>query len=88
MLWRLNWLADTSARGMAMSCTIMANYRYNADDIDDNSRRYAENQLLAASDHVLDLVRQLPTAAATAAPAVVGARRAREPAAADPAVTR
>jgi len=39
----------------------MANYRYHPDDIDENSRRYAESQVLAASDHVLDLVRQLPT---------------------------
>lgn len=84
VLWRLNWLADTSARGMAMSCTIMANYRYHPDDIDDNSRRYAENQVMTASDHVLDLVRQLP-AACTAA----GQRRPREPAAtANPVVTR
>ena len=67
-----------------MSCTIMANYRYNADDIDDNSRRYAENQLLAASDQVLDLVRQLPAAAAHG----VGVRRTREPSTSNPAVTR
>jgi len=80
VLWRLNWLADTSARGLAMSCTIMANYRYNPDDIDDNSRRYAENQVLAASDQVLDLVRQLPAAANT--------RRTHEPAATNPVVTR
>ena len=79
VLWRLNWLADTSSRGLAMSCTIMANYRYGADDIDDNSRRYAEEQVLAASDQVLDLVRQLPAAV----------RRPHDPpAAANPPVTR
>lgn len=27
VMWRLNWLADTSARGMAQSCGIMMNYR-------------------------------------------------------------
>ena len=58
----------------------MANYRYNPDDIDDNSRRYAENQVLAASDQVLDLVRQLPAAANT--------RRTHEPAATNPVITR
>jgi hypothetical protein len=26
-LWRLNWLADPSPRGMANSCGIMVNYR-------------------------------------------------------------
>lgn len=60
VLWRLNWLADTSPRGVSVSCTIMANYRYYLEDIDSNSRSYAENQVLAASDQVLDLVRQLP----------------------------
>jgi len=90
VLWRLNWLADTSARGLAMSCSIMANYRYSTDDIDDNSRRYAESQVLAASDQVLDLVRQLPAAAAAAATDVGAPRRTREPsaAAANAPVTR
>jgi len=66
-----------------MSCTIMANYRYDPDDIDDNSRRYAESQVLTASDQVLDLVRQLPVATSAA-----GARRPRDPAATNPVVTR
>jgi len=61
----------------------MANYRYHPDDIDDNSRRYAENQLLVASDQVLDLVRQLPSATSA-----VGSRRTREPTTANPVVTR
>jgi len=68
-----------------MSCTIMANYRYHPDDIDDNSRRYAESQVLSASDQVLDLVRQLPAAPATSA---VGPRRPREPSTTNPIVTR
>ena len=62
----------------------MANYRYHPDDIDDNSRRYAENQVLAASDQVLDLVRQLPTATTAAA----GPRRPRESTTTNPIVTR
>jgi len=74
-----------------MSCTIMANYRYHPDDVDDNSRRYAEEQVLAASDQVLDLVRQLPPAAPVAASAAASApRRSREPSSATnpPVVTR
>jgi malonyl-CoA decarboxylase len=75
VLWRLNWLADTSPRGVTVSCTIMANYRYYLDDIDSNSRNYAENQVLAASDQVLDLVRQLP---ASTQVATVNSRLSRE----------
>ena len=60
VLWRLNWLADTTPRGVAVSCTIMANYRYYLDETDSNRRKYIENQVLTASDQVLDLLRQLP----------------------------
>jgi len=88
VLWRLNWLADTSARGLAMSCTIMANYRYHPDEIDENSRRYAENQLLVASDHVLDLVRQLPSTAAGSTPAGAPLRTHEPTPSANPIVTR
>ena len=62
----------------------MANYRYDPDDIDDNSRHYAERQVLAASEHVLELVRQLPTATTAAATATAtstgggGPRRPRD----------
>jgi len=84
VLWRLNWLADTTQRGLSMSCTIMANYRYHPDDIDDNSRRYAESQVLTASDQVLDLVRQLPAAPTSAVPG----RRPREPTSTNTVVTR
>lgn len=27
-MWRINWMADPSPRGMANSCGIMVNYRY------------------------------------------------------------
>lgn len=27
-MWRINWLADPSPRGVANSCGIMVNYRY------------------------------------------------------------
>lgn len=28
MMWRINWMADPSPRGVANSCGIMVNYRY------------------------------------------------------------
>jgi len=28
VMWRLNWQADLSVRGLANSCGIMVNYRY------------------------------------------------------------
>jgi malonyl-CoA decarboxylase len=28
VMWRLNWQADLSVRGLASSCGIMVNYRY------------------------------------------------------------
>lgn len=75
VLWRLNWLADSSPRGVAVSCTIMANYRYYLDETDTNRRKYVESQILTASDQVLDLLRQIPTVPSP------GGRLPRDPAA-------
>lgn len=67
ILWRLNWLADTSSRGILGSCGIMVNYRYYPDDIDGNSISYVERQVIVAGEQILDFIRQLaPPAAATA----------------------
>jgi malonyl-CoA decarboxylase len=33
---RVNWAGDTSAKGLAQSCGIMANYVYELDQLDDN----------------------------------------------------
>lgn len=38
---RLNWAADCSAKGMAQSCGIMANYLYELDQLDDNLAQLA-----------------------------------------------
>jgi malonyl-CoA decarboxylase len=37
---RLNWLADTSLRGLALSAGLMVNYRYKLDDIEKNHEAY------------------------------------------------
>ncbi|TEA71816.1 malonyl-CoA decarboxylase [Allopusillimonas soli] len=41
---RLNWGADCSAKGMAQSCGIMANYLYELDQLDDNLAQLAEGK--------------------------------------------
>lgn len=40
---RLNWLADTSAKGIGQSWGIMVNYLYDPDRIEDNVERFARN---------------------------------------------
>ncbi|XP_024085704.1 malonyl-CoA decarboxylase, mitochondrial-like [Cimex lectularius] len=61
VMWRLNWLADTSPRGMTNSCGLMVNYRYFLDDTETNSRNYLENKVINASDQIKKLVdKQIP----------------------------
>lgn len=38
---RINWAADTSAKGLAQSCGMMVNYLYEPDRLDDNLARLA-----------------------------------------------
>jgi malonyl-CoA decarboxylase len=53
---RVNWLADTSARGMAQSAGIMVNYRYRLDQIERNHEAYSGEGLVAAAAGVRKLV--------------------------------
>jgi len=55
-LWQLNWLADTSARGLAQSAGLMVNYRYILEDIDANNRQYLADGHIVASDAVRALL--------------------------------
>ncbi|XP_060932289.1 malonyl-CoA decarboxylase, mitochondrial [Limanda limanda] len=57
-MWRLNWRADTSPRGVANSCGIMVNYRYFLKETPKNSSVYLQNKSIMASDQVLGLVSQ------------------------------
>ncbi|MBM3952129.1 MAG: malonyl-CoA decarboxylase [Rhodospirillales bacterium] len=41
-LERINWLADTSAKGLAQSAGIMVNYLYRLGDIEDNHEAYSD----------------------------------------------
>ncbi|XP_007553332.1 malonyl-CoA decarboxylase, mitochondrial isoform X2 [Poecilia latipinna] len=57
-MWRINWRADTSPRGVANSCGIMVNYRYFLNETTNNSVLYLQNKAVAASQQVLGLVSQ------------------------------
>ncbi|XP_077453469.1 malonyl-CoA decarboxylase, mitochondrial [Stigmatopora argus] len=57
-MWRLNWHADTSPKGVANSCGIMVNYRYFLNETSKNSALYLQNKVITASDQVLGLVSQ------------------------------
>lgn len=60
-MWRLNWHADTSPRGVANSCGIMVNYRYFLSETSQNSALYLQNKVITASEQVLSLVTQFQT---------------------------
>ena len=51
---RVNWAADTSAKGLAQSCGIMANYVYELDELDHNL-----NQLMAGKPRVSKAIHRL-----------------------------
>ncbi|XP_028813787.1 malonyl-CoA decarboxylase, mitochondrial [Denticeps clupeoides] len=57
-MWRLNWHADTSPRGVTNSCGIMVNYRYFLGDTAANSAAYLQNKVITASEQILGLVAQ------------------------------
>lgn len=58
VMWRLNWRADLSPRGLSNSCGLMVNYRYFLQDAESNSRTYLEKQIISASDQILKLADQ------------------------------
>ncbi|HTS41019.1 MAG TPA: malonyl-CoA decarboxylase [Xanthobacteraceae bacterium] len=60
-LERLNFLADTSEKGMSQSYGLMVNYLYAVDDIEKNHEAYAEGHSVVASNAVKRLVRQTGT---------------------------
>jgi len=58
-LERINWLADTSARGMRESAGMMVNYLYRLDQIDDNQTAYTLEGRVVANPHVTALLAPL-----------------------------
>ena len=51
-LEKINWLADTSPKGMKQSCGIMVNYHYKLSEIDDNHEEFAASGKIVASRQV------------------------------------
>jgi malonyl-CoA decarboxylase len=58
-LERINWLADTSPRGMRQSVGVMVNYLYKLGDIEANHEAYARKGRVAISDAVKRDLRKL-----------------------------
>ena len=48
-LERINWLGDTSGKGLKQSAGLMVNYYYDLADIDQNHEKYATSGTIAAS---------------------------------------
>lgn len=57
-LHRINWLGDTSAKGLAQSHGLMVNYLYVLDDIERNHENYTAKSTVARSNEVRDLARR------------------------------
>jgi malonyl-CoA decarboxylase len=53
---RLLWLADTSARGMQQSYGMMASYRYDLSEVDENHERFSRDGTIAAARRVQKLL--------------------------------
>ncbi|MFY9779293.1 MAG: malonyl-CoA decarboxylase [Candidatus Baltobacteraceae bacterium] len=56
-LERINWLSDTSAKGLRESFSLMVNYVYTIDQIDENLEKYAAEGRIASSGAVRDLAK-------------------------------
>ncbi len=56
-LERINWLADTSEKGLVQSAGIMVNYLYSLKNIDDNHEAYVSEGVIRASKAVREYAR-------------------------------
>ncbi|HZD89561.1 MAG TPA: malonyl-CoA decarboxylase [Pseudolabrys sp.] len=56
-LERIDWLADTSEKGIVQGCGLMVNYLYDLDDIEKNHEAFAEGRAVVASNGVQRLLR-------------------------------
>ncbi|XP_057377672.1 malonyl-CoA decarboxylase, mitochondrial-like [Daphnia carinata] len=52
IMWRLNWAADLSPRGLKNSFGLMMNYRYYVESCEKNSQLYAEKQHIESSEQI------------------------------------
>ncbi|XP_022438782.1 malonyl-CoA decarboxylase, mitochondrial isoform X3 [Delphinapterus leucas] len=58
VMWRINWMADVSLKGITGSCGLMVNYRYFLEDTATNRTTYLSSKSIKASEQVLSLVAQ------------------------------
>ena len=65
-LERLNWLADTSKRGLQQSAGLMVNYLYRLDEVETNHETYVREQKVATSRDIRRLAADCPLAQAEA----------------------
>ena len=54
---RLNWLGDTSPRGLSQSAGLMVNYRYKLDEVEKNHEAYSDEGRVTAAASVRKLAR-------------------------------
>jgi malonyl-CoA decarboxylase len=59
-LERLNWLADTSKRGLQQSAGMMVNYLYRLEDVEQNHEMYVRERKIAASREIRRLAAVCP----------------------------
>jgi malonyl-CoA decarboxylase len=59
-LERLNWLADTSRRGLQQSAGMMVNYLYRLDEVEENHEMYVREHKVAASRELRRLAADCP----------------------------
>ena len=55
VMWRLNWAADMTVRGLNNSCGMMVNYRYYLDNTMSNSQQYIEHNVIHTSQQIQQL---------------------------------
>jgi len=60
LIERLNWLGDSSAKGMEQSCGLMVNYLYRLDEVEKNHERYVAEGRIAASQQIAELLEPPP----------------------------
>ena len=65
-LERLNWLADTSKRGMQQSAGLMVNYLYRLEEVESNHETYVRARQVAMSRDIRRLAQECPLATADA----------------------
>ncbi len=59
ILDRVIWAADSSARGLKQSCSMMVNYRYKLEDIEKNHEAFVNSASIAASNAVSRLAKTI-----------------------------